>query len=162
MSTPRPSVIVRRCALALLVVVSSACTVITGPDGEWGREERDLSRARDMWSRNSVADYEYVVRRECACALDGVAVRVLVENRRVVARAIDGTGVPVPFTVAWAYPTIDGLFDFVSEAIDARADDISTRYDAAYGFPTDIWVDYDSRRFDDEEGYTLLAFRSLR
>jgi hypothetical protein len=162
MSTPRLSVIVRSCALALVAIVSSACTVITGPDGEWGREERDLSRARSTWSRNYVDDYEYVVRRECYCTLGGVAVRVVVDNGRVVAREIDGSGVPVPFTVAWAYPTIDGLFDFVADAIDARADDISTRYDAAYGFPTDIWVDFDTRRADDEEGYTLLAFRSLR
>lgn len=162
MSTSRRSRIARTCALALLLVTSSACTDITGPDGRWGREQRDLSRARSTWSRTYVPDYEYVVRRDCFCTLDGVAVRVVVENNRVVARVIDGTGVPVPSSVAWAYPTIDGLFGFVQEAIDARADDISARYDGGYGFPTDIWVDFDRRYADDEEGYRLVAFRSLR
>jgi hypothetical protein len=31
----------------------------------------------------------------------------------------------------------------VREAIDSRADDIDTSYDSRYGFPTDIWIDYD-------------------
>lgn len=149
-------------ALVGLVIAASACTVITGPDGEWGDEQRDLSWARRTWSSQFISDYEYVVRRNCYCTMGGVLVRVTVQGDRVVSREIDGTGVGVPASMAYLYPTIDGLFSLVQEAIDSRAYDINASYDSRYGFPTDIWIDYDRRAADEEEGYTLIRFRSLR
>lgn len=148
--------------LLVATVSLSACTVITGPDDEWDREQRDLSRARRLWSAQGIDDYEYVVRRDCFCVMGGVAVRVVVQNHLVVAREIDLSGVPVPSSAAYLYPSIDGLFGILQEAIDDRADEITARYDASYGFPTDLWIDYDRRMADEEEGYVLLRFRELR
>lgn len=147
--------------LVVLTAALSACTIITGPDGEWGREQRDLSRARRTWTSRGIDDYEFVVRHSCFCSLGGVAVRVIVQNHTVVAREIDLSGVPVPPTMAYLYPSIDGLFAIIQEAIDDRADDIVTSYDDRYGFPTDLWIDYDHRVADEERGYTLLRFREL-
>lgn len=152
----------RSLALVALLATTSACTVITGPDGQWGDEQRDLSWARRTWSSQFISDYEYVVRRNCYCTMGGVLVRVTVQGDRVVSREIDGTGVGIPASMAYLYPTIDGLFSLVQEAIDSRADDINASYDSRYGFPTDIWIDYDRRAADEEEGYTLIRFRSLR
>lgn len=154
--------ILQSLALVALAVGASACTVITGPDGRWGDEQRDLSWARRTWSSQFISDYEYVVRRNCYCTMGGVLVRVTVQGDRVVSREIDGTGVGIPASMAYLYPTIDGLFSLVQEAIDSRADDINASYDSRYGFPTDIWIDYDRRAADEEEGYTLIRFRSLR
>ena len=94
--------------------------------------------------------------------MGGVAVRVTVQGDRVVAREIDGTSTSIPSSMFYLYPTIDGLFSVVQEAIDTRAWSIDAAYDTRYGFPTDIWIDYDHRVADDEEGYVLLRFRSLR
>jgi Family of unknown function (DUF6174) len=146
----------------LLITASlSACTIITGPDDEWDREQRDLSRARRLWSAQRIDDYEFVVRRECFCPMGGVAVRVQVRNYLVVSREIDLTGVAVPSSLAYLYPSIDGLFGLIQGAIDDRAHEITTRYDSSYGFPTDLWIDYDRRVADEEEGYVLLRFREL-
>lgn len=145
-------------ALALII---SGCTVITGPDGAWGFEQRDLTQARRTWSSNFIDDYEYVVRRNCFCTMGGVSVRVIVQNDRVVAREIEGTATPLPSSMAYWYPTIDGLFAILQDAIDRRADRIDATYDYDYGFPTDFYIDYDQRIADEEEGYTLIRFRAL-
>ncbi len=154
---------VPRLLFALLAGASlSACTIITGPDDEWDREQRDLSRARRLWSSQGIDDYEFVVRRDCYCALGGVVVRVVVQDHLVVSREIDLTGVAVPSSMAYLYPSIEGLFGVLQGAIDDRADEVTVRYDASFGFPTDLWIDYDRRMADEEEGYVLLRFRELR
>lgn len=161
LSVPPLTRLVSTLALAAITFSSAACTVITGPDGRWGLEQSDLTRARRTWSSNFIDDYEYVVRRDCFCSLGGVSVRVTVQNDRVVAREIEGTATPVPSSLAYLYPTIDGLFAIVQDAIDRRADRIDATYDFDYGFPSDLYIDYDRRIADDEEGYTLLRFRAL-
>lgn len=148
--------------LLLATLSLSACTIITGPDDDWDRDQRDLSRAWRLWSAQGIDDYEFVVRRNCYCAMGGVAVRVVVQNHVVVAREIDLSGVAVPASMAYLYPSIDGLFGLLQGAIDDRADAVSARYDPSYGFPTDLWIDYDRRTADEEEGYVLLRFRELR
>ncbi len=153
---------VRRFIPLLLAALSlSACTIITGPD-DWDQEQRDLSRALRRWTSQGIDDYEFVVRRDCYCAMGGVAVRVVVQNHLVVSREIDLTGVAVPSSAAYLYPSIDGLFGLLQGAIDDRADEITARYDSSYGFPTDLWIDYDRRIADEEEGYVLLRFREFR
>jgi hypothetical protein len=163
MFTVRSSLVrfVRALSLLALALSASACTIITGPDDEWDFEQHDLTRARRTWSSNFIDDYEYVVRRDCFCTLSGVSVRIVVQNDRVVAREIDGTATPVPSSLAYLYPTIDGLFSIIQDAIDQRAYRIDATYDYDYGFPTDFYIDYDRRIADDEEGYTLIRFREL-
>lgn len=148
--------------LVALTFVVAACSDAFGPGGTLGVEQRDLSRARRTWSNNDIRDYEYVVSRNCFCVLGGVAVRVTVRNDVVIAREIDGTSTPIPQSMAALYPSIDGLFIVIQDAIDSRAYQLDTRYDSTYGFPTDVWIDYDRRIADEEEGYRLLRFRSLR
>lgn len=147
--------------LVTLAFALSACSVVTGIDDEWDLEQRDLDRARRTWSANFIDDYEYVVRRDCFCTLGGVAVRIVVQNHQVIAREIDGAFTPVPSSLAYLYPTIDGLFAIIQDALDQRADRIDASYDRSYGFPTDFYIDYDRRIADEEEGYTLIRFRAL-
>lgn len=149
-------------SLVSLIVLSSACSDAFGPDGELRDEQRDLSRARRIWIANDIRDYEYVVRRNCYCVMSGVAVRVTVRNDFVIAREIDGTVTPIPSSMAAFYPSVDGLFSLIQDAIDERAYRLDTQYDYGFGFPTDLWIDYDRRTADEEEGYTLIRFRSLR
>ncbi len=161
MPTPRLPAVARALSIALLALFASGCTIITGPDDEWDREQRDLSRARRTWSSNFINDYEFVVRRDCYCLMGGVAVRITVLRDVVVAREIDGTSAPLPPGFAYLYPSIDGIFSIVQEAIDTRAYRIDASYDSRYGFPTDVYIDYDRRAVDEEQGYTMLRFRAL-
>jgi len=161
MPTLRPPTVPRALSLAILGLLLSGCTVITGPDDAWDREQRDLSRARRTWSTSFIEDYEFVVRRNCFCLMGGVAVRVVVQRDVVVAREIDGTSTPLPSGLAYLYPSIDGIFSVIQDAIDTRAYQIDASYDGRYGFPTDVYIDYERRAVDEELGYTMLRFRVL-
>jgi hypothetical protein len=53
------------------------------------------------------------------------------------------------------YPTIDELFDTIQSALDAGVgeDQFSVRYDEAWGYPTDIYVDLAIGIADEETSY---------
>ncbi len=153
--------VLRAASVILALSLLTACDDVLGPE-DLRAEQRDLNRAWATWSNSYIRDYEYVVRHDCYCQLGGVDVRVTVQDGYVVARVIDGTSAPIPGSAAFNYPTIDGLFGIVQDAIDTRARRVNGRYDGAYGFPTDIYIDYSYGGTDDTERYTLLAFRSLR
>lgn len=162
MHLPRSRRTLRLAALLLALPVVSACSVVVGPDGEWGDAQRELSRARRTWQANFIDDYEYVVRRTCYCVYGGVAVRVIVRDDYVVALYRESTGEPISLGYAAQYPTIDGILARIQYAIDQRAWRVEAIYDYQYGFPTDVYIDYDERAADEEEGYELLAFREWR
>ncbi|HMB89921.1 MAG TPA: DUF6174 domain-containing protein, partial [Rhodothermales bacterium] len=48
--------------------------------------------------------------------------------------------------------TIDGLFEVLQRALK-EADDVEVDYDAQYGFPTRIAIDYYKNAVDDEVSY---------
>ena len=73
-----------------------------------------------------------------------------------VASVIDLAGEPVDsldiaryFTI-----TIDSLFGVVEHAIDAHAYRLSVRYNAQFGYPEQILVDYDAATADEELGFS--------
>lgn len=148
-------------AILLSALSTTACDEITGLNGNLRSEQRQLTRARADWNDVLIRNYEYVVRRDCYCSLSGVAVRVTVRNDQVVALTRDATGESIALSYVYDYPTIDGLFSRVQRAIDDRAYRVEASYDTQYGFPTDVYVDLDRRVADDDEGYTLFAFRRL-
>ncbi len=147
-------------AVLALALTASACSDITGL-GSYGNEQRQLDRARRDWNDILIRDYEYVVRRSCYCNLSGVAVRVTVRNDYVVGLTRDATGESISLSYAYQFPTIDGLFSRIQHAIDDRAYRVEASYDTQYGFPTDVYLDYERNALDDEEGYTLIAFRRI-
>ena len=148
-------------SVAMLAGSVAACSDITGVGGDFDYEQRRLSRARGDWNAIFIRDYEYVVRRDCFCGWGGLAVRVTVLDDRVVALAVESTGEPISLAHASQYPTIDGLFARIQDALDGRAWEVEASYDSRYGFPTDIWIDYERRAADDEVGYRMISFREL-
>ena len=164
MSLPRPTLwkdLRSVVAVALLAGSAAACGDITGVGGDFDYEQRRLSRARGDWIANFIRDYEYVVRKECYCGWGGIAVRVTVLDDYVVALTRESTGEVISLAYASEFPSIDGLFARIQHALDRRAWRVEASYDSRYGFPTDVWIDYDRRVADEEEGYTVLAFREL-
>jgi hypothetical protein len=46
--------------------------------------------------------------------------------------------------------TVEGMFDLIRDALNRRAVGISVNYDADYGFPREIMIDYTAQRADDD------------
>ena len=143
----------QRTFLAAMLVVLAAC----GDGHPVGtRLVLTLRAAHARWESNGIPSYELTVRRLCFCAFVA-SVRVRVVDGTIVSRTVVSTGQPVPAMYAEDIPDVPGLFAIVGEAV-ADADDLDTRFDPVYGFPTEIAIDWDEDAIDDEEGYVVDAF----
>jgi hypothetical protein len=96
-----------------------------------------------------MTDYEYVYRRSCECKPQTMEpARVEVRSSVVAAVTYRNTGQAAASILA--YPTIDGLFDLIEDAIDRGAAGLMVSYDGVFGYPTEISIDYDLEVADDE------------
>lgn len=116
----------------------------------------ELSVQRELWSAQHVDDYQLTLSRSCFCAPEGAGLVVLT--------VLDGQPVEWlyflsgdPVDTAWqpVFPTVDGMFDFLEQAIDRGADAIEVTFDPGLGLPTSIHVDYRAGLADEEIGYEL-------
>jgi len=114
-----------------------------------GETTRDLVEARARWNAQRITDYTFTLQRLCFCG-ETRPMRVTVRNGEVQSVVPVGELLPLPGPVAEWYPSITGLFDIVADAIAMPAGSIEARYDAVYGFPLEIAIDYWINVADDE------------
>jgi hypothetical protein len=115
------------------------------------RTATDLERAATQWTRGRPDDYVYAVERLCFCPHWG-PVRVTVRGDSVVSRVFAGSGDPIPDHLRDAFPSVDGLFEMLTEAYEEEAHEIRATYDARSGVPVDFWIDYSEMTADEEVG----------
>lgn len=150
------------CGLALLAG-AGACETL-GFDSDRDR----LQEARELWQDRGVRDYRLDVRRLCFCGYDVTrAVRVTVRSGVVVSRTYvdDGTVVgeaPGSFAgLPELFPDVEGLFAVVEDALDRDADQLDVTYDAEFGVPLNIVIDYRRNTADEELTFQAEAFTEL-
>jgi hypothetical protein len=80
-------------------------------------------------------------------------VRVTVRDREVQAVIDIQTGEPVT-TELYHAMTVEQLFAVVSDALDQNAYSVAVEYDDDWGYPRDIYIDYDREMVDDELSIT--------
>ena len=123
--------------------------------------DAELDAARGRWQAAGLASYEYGYHKYCECHRDSppetvVSVRdgtvVGVRHRPV------GSDVEVPaadrnLSYYW---TVDGLFGVIASALE-RGAQVRTVYDAALGYPREIYIDYDAELIGDELDLRLTS-----
>jgi hypothetical protein len=116
----------------------------------------ELRAQRERWAAQRIEDYQLTLSRSCFCAPEGAGLVVLT--------VLDGEPVEWlyflsgdPLEPEWqaVFPTVDGLFDFVEDAIDRGAETIEVTYDAELGLPTHVRVDYRQALADEEIAYEV-------
>lgn len=115
-----------------------------------------LRAARARWESAAVDSYEMTVQRLCFCGLTD-PVRIGVEDGVVISRTVVTTGQPLATREAEYYPDVPGLFAIVEAAIK-DADDFDVAFDATYGFPALISIDWAADYVDDEIVYRIEGF----
>ncbi|HKG92376.1 MAG TPA: DUF6174 domain-containing protein [Gemmatimonadaceae bacterium] len=160
----RPTV--RRLAIpllsALVAAAASSCSSSAGT-GPGGPElaarlgaRVELAAARSRWAAKAPARYRYVFSRSCECLTEATqAARIEVErsvgNPEVITSltyASGGSAVENRYRAL--FPSVDGLFDLVQDALDRRAAGLVVSYDPQLGYPRSISIDYDAVMVDDE------------
>lgn len=133
--------------VGLLCVAAASCGV-TDVDDE--RADR-LEAARQLWESNAPESYSYVFRASCECLPSFTSpARIQVRAGEIESVVAVSDGEPVPVE---PYRTIDELFDLIADALDRGTADFHVEYDAQYGYPTVISIDYDRGIADDEFAY---------
>jgi hypothetical protein len=116
----------------------------------------ELSVQRERWMAQHIDDYQLTLSRSCFCAPEGAGlVVVTVLGGEPVAWLYFLSGDPVDAAWQPVFPTVDGVFDFLEEAIARGADAIEVTFDPVLGLPTSLHVDYRAGLADEEIGYEL-------
>ena len=144
---------------ALLLPALAACDNITGTD-DLSREQSRLDRNWDRFQSAAPLSYSYVVRVNCECPTDVTRpVTVWVDRGSIEYLFYEDTGQPVPLSYASSFPSAEQLFDVIQDGIDRRADQIEVDYDPMYGYPTNVYIDYDRNRVDEELSLTTRGLQ---
>jgi hypothetical protein len=144
----------RAVAAAGLVSVAwaaAACSadVATGPRTRTSKAA-ELERARDRWQSRHLGDYAVTIRRDCFCIPEARRpVRVHVHAGVVVSARFADTGEQLPAELSFLALTVDQLFALADDAVH-RAGQVEVTYDAIFGYPRIISVDYQFDIADDE------------
>jgi hypothetical protein len=116
----------------------------------------EIAAQREKWASRRIEDYQLTFSRVCFCAPEGAGLVVL--------NVLDGepvqwlyflSGDPVPSEWQAVFPDVDGLFDFLEDAIDRGAEEIEVAFDPDLGLPTTVRVDYRLAAADEEIGYEV-------
>ena len=141
--------------IATVVILVSSYVVggcgLVGGDPQ--QVELDLARAK--WESQGIDTYEYRFSNACECLPETSGpIIITVVNDEVTAtrRPEDAAGLP-PRDGGPA-PTIPELFETVQSAIHEGADSITVEYDEEFGFPTQLYIDWDAGLADEETIYT--------
>ena len=138
------------CLLATLPL--TGCNIF-GPDHEEALDELRDNRAK--WERSAPASYSYVLQRSCFCGTEMSApVRITVVNGVHQSAVYVATGEPMRTDWLQFFPTMEGLFDMLEDAL-READEMDITYDAARGFPTHVSADPIENAIDDEYALTI-------
>jgi hypothetical protein len=138
------TILSRSLPLAVAMVVWPAASVSADP-------ELDAARAR--WQRAALASYEYGYHKFCECHRESPPETVVTVADNAVTRVRHrpaGSTVEVPALDRIEYYwTVEGLFDLVGSALE-RGVEVRVDYDAALGYPREIYIDYDADFIGDE------------
>lgn len=135
--------------MLLLALVLTGCDSATGPN-----ELDQLAEARARWLAQGGDSYSYQLTRECLCVLSGREITVTVENGQVVAAADASSQLAVESAFLSYLQTVPDLFDLIDDAILRQVAAFTVSYDAIYGYPTRIEIDYSAATADDEISFT--------
>ncbi|MDH5590998.1 MAG: DUF6174 domain-containing protein [Gemmatimonadota bacterium] len=146
---------IRLVASAAVLAALLACDIFPsfGPEDDGMKK---LDQARALWMAAGPDRYRYAIRRNCFCP-EGYVGPVVMEVSGGVAteRLYVASGDPVPQEIASAFPTVDGLFTILEEAISEGAFRVAVTYDPLLGYPRGVSIDYDEHAVDEELGFEV-------
>ena len=139
-------------AMAVLAT-SGACGDLGPGDGSFA----EVTRNQERWQQQRPATYRYGVERLCFCGVEARGpVRVTVAGDDVTDRTYIDSGETVPGLFEDLFPTVDGLFDVLRDAIEREAHRIDVTYDPISGVPLDVFIDYQQNVADEELGFSVV------
>jgi hypothetical protein len=99
----------------------------------------------------------YAIERLCFCLDEWRGpTRITVVGVDPTERVYVDTGDPVPMQAEDAFPSVDGLFAIIEDALDKDAHSVEVIYDPSTGVPLEIRIDYIELAIDEELGFDVV------
>ena len=156
----------KKLLLVLLALVLSACSTVANA----GEPKSELDLAREKWQAANISHYRFNLFISCFCVFnENMPLVIEVNNGEVVSMEFqNGKEIDPQFLDLFnRYATIDKLFDGLASSFDFPGDEqvaaekVTVQYDATYGFPTQIDIDFIEQAIDDELYLTVSDFEAL-
>lgn len=143
--------------LIALVLTACAAGVASGSQTEIGQN-------KEKWQDANISHYRYELFISCFCVFnEDMPLIIEVQDGKVVSmefqsgKEID----PSLLELFNKYATIDRIFAEVEAGLNGAADNVVVKYDATYGFPTEVTIDVEQQAADDELYLTISNFEKL-
>ena len=122
-------------------------------DEERAAQRAELAEQRARWEAAGVSDYSFVVAAHCFCPTEYTTPRTVT----VAGGSVSAVDPELPS--GWTMPlTVDDLFALVEQGLDEGAF-VGVSYDAEYGFPTSVFVDWEELIVDEESAFEVTEFQ---
>ena len=146
----------KKIILITLVFILAACSM--------GGSE--FSQNQKKWNDANITHYRFELNISCFCAFrDQMPLKVEVQNGEIVSiTASDGSVITKSdprYENFSQHATIDRLFAELKADQSGKADEVTVKYDATYGYPTEINIDFIKNAVDDELYLSTSAFEKL-
>jgi hypothetical protein len=140
------------CFVAVLVTLAACASV----------DDRELSEAREQWSRQVPRSYELTWQQACVCEPTwNRPIRISVAAGQITSAIYVDDDEAVAEPVRSHLVTVDGVFDKIEDAIEGDASQVDVEYDATWGYPASVFVDYNRRTADEELMLQLSDFTTI-
>ncbi len=161
-ATPTPTAVAPTATPTPTAVAPAVTPTANAPDDPTANApdsaQAALLQAQERWEHSRIADYSYTGAWTCFCPEEYRAdTQVTVGGGKVttVSSAAPNVGtIPAPER----FVPIEGLFALIQNAITQNAARIEVSYDETYGYPAELFIDYDERMADEEDRFTISSF----
>ena len=107
----------------------------------------------NIWNENKLSDYSFNFRASCYCIDEWVSeVKVTVSSGNISKVILTKNNSSPTKLKPEQWFTIDQLFDYAKNALE-QAYKYDIKYDASFGYPTEIFIDWSEDTADDEVIY---------
>lgn len=145
----------------ILVLPLVLCSIAVLAGCQNAPERVALNANRLMWQAHNVYHYQYTLRVSCFCPRE-ITDPVVIEVKNGVPVSVGSSETAVSKADFFDdFDTIDELFLIVDEAIDQDPARLDVTYDEEFGFPSNVYIDYDFQIADEELGFTVSDFKEL-
>lgn len=133
------------------------------PPTDLAKVERNLNQMQTQWQEQGLSDYRFQFYWQCFCPEDyREPVWVTVKDGEVESiKTVDPDSEVTPLDKS-EYRTIDGLFDIIRDGVEEDAYEIRVAYDNTMAYPTSVYIDYDQRIVDEEQGFFASELEVLQ
>jgi hypothetical protein len=148
----------KRILLITLTVVLAGCSL---------GAQSTFSRNLERWQASGVTHYRFSLFVGCFCAFSQrMPLTVEVNGNRVVSMTYaDGISISPgeqDFEYFSRFATIDRIFTELQSVLAGEADEVSVTYNAEFGFPEQINIDYIKQALDDELSLSVSNFEIMQ